>query len=71
MLARPAALALAFTMLIATLMHVGQGDGFKGASHAMEAMFVFIGLFVMGPGKLSLDQLIFGRFCRTEDRRSM
>jgi len=67
LLTRPAALALAFTMFVATMMHYGKGDGFKGASHAAEAMFVFIGIFVMGPGRLSLDQMLFGRFCRADE----
>ncbi|MEZ4235742.1 MAG: DoxX family protein [Myxococcota bacterium] len=51
---RPAAAALAFTMFVATLMHVGKGDDFGVWSHAAELGVVFVGF--MGPGRLSLDR---------------
>jgi putative oxidoreductase len=47
------------TMIMATIMHVSSGDGFNGYSHALEAAFVFLGLLFSGPGRYSLDQLLF------------
>lgn len=58
---RPAALLMLFTMLIATLMHLTNGDGLKGASHAIELGIVFISLVIFGAGKYSLDHLFFFR----------
>ncbi|MGJ1436850.1 DoxX family protein [Sphingobacterium siyangense] len=53
---RPVALLLAFTMVIAGLMHLSKGDGISGASHAIELCFVFLGLILVGPGKHSVDK---------------
>lgn len=53
---RPNSILLAFTMLIAVISHIIAGDGLKAASHAMELMAVFIALFLMGPGKFSVDK---------------
>lgn len=53
---RPSALLLAFTMVIAGLMHLASGDGISGASHAIELLFVFLGLVFIGPGKHSVDK---------------
>ncbi|PST84993.1 DoxX family protein [Pedobacter yulinensis] len=53
---RPAAIALAFTMIIAAAMHLSNGDGMNGASHAIESAIVFIGLIFIGPGKYSVDK---------------
>ncbi|WCL49195.1 DoxX family protein [Leptospira sp. GIMC2001] len=53
---RPACLALAFTMFVATVYHVNTGDGFNKFSHAMEDGIVFLGLFIIGPGKYAIDQ---------------
>ena len=53
--ARPAAASMAFTMLVATTVHLSMGEGFKGASHAMELGIVFLALVFVGPGRLSLD----------------
>ena len=53
---RPATLLLAITMLVATTMHLKSGDGLNGASHAIEAAIVFIGLTFIGPGKYSVDK---------------
>jgi len=56
LLFRPAALALAFTMLIASLHHLNAGDGLMGSSHAIEVGVVFLGLAFLGPGKYSVDR---------------
>lgn len=47
------------TMLMATLSHISSGDGFNGYSHALEAAFLFLGLLFAGPGRLSVDQMLF------------
>ena len=53
---RPTSLILAFTMLIATITHLANGDGIIKASHPMELMFVFIALAIAGAGKYSIDK---------------
>ena len=53
---RPVNVLLAFTMLIATLVHFGKGDGLSGASHAIELGIVFFSLLFIGPGKYSIDK---------------
>ena len=57
---RPALFFLICTMLVATAKHLQAGDGFKGASHAAEAAIMFVGLFLIGPGRFSLDRKLFG-----------
>lgn len=47
---------LAFTMLIATLVHLNNGDGISVASHAMELGLIFIALIFTGPGKYAVDK---------------
>ena len=51
----PAAAALAFTMLIAAWVHLDGGDGVGGASHAIEAGVVFVGLMLTGPGRYAIE----------------
>jgi putative oxidoreductase len=53
---RPAALLLSITMAVAATMHLKTGDGLGGASHAIEAAVVFLGLILVGPGKYSVDK---------------
>lgn len=53
---RPNAVLLAFTMLIAATSHLIQGDGLNIASHAIELLAVCIALFLMGPGRYSIDK---------------
>ena len=55
---RPAAMLMLFTMFMAALMHFTNGDGLKGASHALEMGIVFISIIISGAGKYSLDKLI-------------
>jgi putative oxidoreductase len=59
---RPAAAMLIINMLVAALHHLtlpagSQGAGLKPASHALELMVVFLGLFITGPGKYRLSRL--------------
>ena len=53
---RPVALIMAFTMSIASLHHLGAGEGINGASHAIEMGIVFVGFALIGPGKYSVDK---------------
>ena len=59
LLTRVAASGIAFTMLIATVMHVTHGDGFEKFSHPLELMTVGVLLILSGVGKWSLDNLVF------------
>lgn len=52
----PVCILLAFTMLVAGAKHLSAGDGWGGASHALELMFVYIGLIFIGPGSYSVDK---------------
>ncbi len=52
---RPVNMLLAFTMLIAALVHFGKGEGIMGASHAIEIGIVFFSLIFIGPGKYSVE----------------
>lgn len=53
---RPAAFLSAFTMLVASIYHWSEPDAtWMSASHSFELFFVFVALYVTGPGKISLD----------------
>ncbi|MBF9140647.1 DoxX family protein [Hymenobacter properus] len=52
--------ALLFTMIMATVMHLSSGDGFNGYAHALESTLLFAGLLLVGPGRYSLDEKLFG-----------
>ncbi len=56
---RPVTFLLFITMCVATAMHINQGDDFNTYSHALEAAILFISLYLIGPGKISLDQKLF------------
>lgn len=58
---RPAALFLAITMTVAATMHLSRGDGITVASHAIEDGMMFVALLLIGPGRYSLDRMLFGR----------
>lgn len=57
---RPAAATIAFTMFVAARMHMVQGDGFIGYSHAMETGIAFAALVLLGPGRHALDPRLKG-----------
>jgi putative oxidoreductase len=47
---------LAFTMFVAMLVHLNMpadspSAGWSGASHAIELLIVYVGLFLIGPGR--------------------
>ena len=55
---RTATLLLAFNMFVAIMRHINlpagePGAGWEGASHALELLFVYLGLFFTGPGKFA------------------
>jgi len=51
---RPALVFLMITMGVAASMHLGKGDGFAVASHAIENGIVFFGLLFIGPGRYKI-----------------
>lgn len=53
---RPAVLLLMVTMGVAAMHHFNAGDGLKGASHAIELGVLFLAMFIIGPGKYSIDK---------------
>ncbi len=52
---RPAAALLAFTMLIATIMHISVGDPIGTVLHPLKGLVVFVALLYSGPGKWAVD----------------
>lgn len=55
LLTRPVSLLLAFNMTVAVALKFGTGAGLGGASQALELGIVFLSLFLIGPGKYSID----------------
>ncbi|MGD1890668.1 MAG: DoxX family protein [Cyclobacteriaceae bacterium] len=47
----PVLLLLIFTMIVATVNHISNGDSFSRISHPLEVGIVFIALLITGPGK--------------------
>jgi putative oxidoreductase len=56
---RVAILFMLFDMIMAVCMHANSGDNLGIMSHAIEDGIVFLALLFMGPGKFSVDHLIF------------
>ena len=57
-LTRPVAAMMLFTMLIATLMHISQGDAINTVLHPLKGLVVFAGLLFSGAGKYSVDNML-------------
>ena len=53
---RPACFLLLVTMAVASAKHLSGGDGLGGASHAIELAVLFLAMFIIGPGKYSIDK---------------
>ena len=53
---RPVCILLCITLIIAVFTHLGKGEGFSGAVHAIEDALIFAGLLFVGPGKYSVDK---------------
>ena len=64
---RLVSLPLAFTMCVALFMVHG-GDPWKKQELAACYLAVYVSIFLLGPGKLSLDHLLFGR--REKDEKA-
>ena len=56
---RVACVFLLGTMIMATIMHLSSGDDFNAYSHALESAILFLSLAFIGPGRYSVDQLLF------------
>lgn len=56
---RSAAAFLAFTMLIAAILHLSMRDQWHNVVSPIEMLAVFIALIFLGAGKFSLDYLFF------------
>ncbi len=53
---RPACLLMLMTMLVAVAHHMKGGDSLQIASHAIELGVLFIAMFLIGPGRYSIDK---------------
>ena len=53
---RPACFFMLCTMIVAVAHHLHAGESVKDAAEAIELGFVFMGLFLLGPGKYSIDK---------------
>jgi putative oxidoreductase len=51
----PTILIILANFLVAICFHFGSGDGFAGATEAIELFIVFLALLFMGPGRYSID----------------
>ena len=60
---RPAALVLAFVLVVATTNHIATGQ--STPAHAFKNACLFAGLLLVGPGRYSLDHLLASRAERT------
>jgi putative oxidoreductase len=43
-------------MVVAAMTSYKGGEGLKGANHAIELAIVFVAMFIIGPGKYSIDK---------------
>lgn len=57
---RPICMLLTFTMIVAANMHLRKGEGLFVAGHAIEDAVIFLSLIFIGPGRYSLDALLWG-----------
>lgn len=61
LLTRPAALALAINMLVATIVSLPQGF-LVGASYPFSLFVVSLAILLAGPMSISVDALLFGKY---------
>jgi len=55
---RPALVFMGVTMIVAFSQGLAGGQPFSQSTHPLELFLVFVGLFLTGPGKYSLDAVI-------------
>jgi len=53
---RPACGMLLITLVVASAMHLGKGQGLEIAAQAIELAILFFSLLFIGPGKYSVDK---------------
>ena len=58
---KPAALLLAFNMIVATSVHLKNLDPWGKIAYPMMMIILFISMFLTGPGKYSLDNYLKSR----------
>lgn len=58
---RPAALAIAVVMTVASSYHLGTGEG--SPAHALKYAFLFFGFVLIGPGRFAIDHVLGKRIC--------
>ena len=57
---RPMMVVMAINMLVALTFHLNLGDPYVKYSHPLESGILFIALIFIGPGKFSIDEILFG-----------
>ena len=65
---RPAALAIMTVMIVATTNHIVTGQG--SPAHSFKNAWLFAGLFLIGPGRYSVDEMLAQRRRAAEPSRS-
>jgi len=58
---RPFAFLMFCTMVVASVMHLREGDGLGKSAHAIEAGFAFLAILLTGAGRYSLDRRLRDR----------
>lgn len=58
---RPAALLLAFNMIVAASVHLKNLDPWGKIAYPMMLVILFISMFLIGPGKFSIDHFLKNR----------
>jgi putative oxidoreductase len=61
LLHRVTCVLLFITMLVAFASHIFNGDGFGLSSHSIELAILFFSLIFIGPGKFSIDRVLFSQ----------
>ncbi|MCX7877619.1 MAG: DoxX family protein [Ignavibacteria bacterium] len=56
---------MAFTMFVATVMHLSKLDPWNKVIYPVELLVVFLGLIFLGAGKYSLDYILFDKKTNT------
>lgn len=60
LLTRLVCVPMLFTMIVAIAGHYARGEGFMGASHAIEVGIVLLALLITGAGRYSMDARLAG-----------